>query len=307
MYDLYKRNCIENESSFVKSSYYRFIFNTWFNIEFHVPKTDRCERCQDMKIKRKEGINITNEEQELHDAHIVREYSMRKEKDNYKSKIHENELIIVYDLENVINLPKAEVGSCFYKRKLNLYNLTTITSDKQGYCAIWIELTSDRVRDDISSAFSAILKKIVTYNPNKTEFICWSDSCIPQNRNSHIPQAILEFLHRIRSIKSVTLKYSTASHSCVQEVNNMHQKIEEAMFLAEFYSPVSFLGLLLKVNQNQPYHVIQIGKNNFKDFMNSSKTLHFNRIPYSKVSQIKLILPTFIVLGINYLTITILL
>ena len=87
-----------------------------------------------MKIKTKEGIDITNEE--LHDAHIVEKDSIRKEKQNDKSTIQENELSIVFDLENVINLPKAEVGSFFYKRKLNLFNLTAVASDKQGYQAI---------------------------------------------------------------------------------------------------------------------------------------------------------------------------
>ena len=145
MYDLHKGNCIENERPFVKSSFYRFIFNTCFNTGFHVRKTDRCERCEEMKIKRKEGINITNEEQELHDAHITEKNSMRKEKENDKSTTQEN-VFIVFDLEIVINLPKAEVGSFFYKRKLNLYNLTTITSDKQGYCAIWTKLTSRRAK-----------------------------------------------------------------------------------------------------------------------------------------------------------------
>ena len=62
--------------------------------------------------------------------------SIRKEKQNDKSTIQENELIIFFYLEIVIDLPKAEVGSFFYKRKLNLYNLTAITADKQGYCAI---------------------------------------------------------------------------------------------------------------------------------------------------------------------------
>ena len=55
-----KRKYIENKRPFVKSSYYRFIFNTCFNIGIHVPKRDRYESCEEMKIKKKEGINITN-------------------------------------------------------------------------------------------------------------------------------------------------------------------------------------------------------------------------------------------------------
>ena len=122
-----------------------------------------------MKIKRKDGINITNKEQELHDTHIAEKDSMRKEKENEKTAIQEIELIIVFDLENVIKLPKAGVGSFLYKRKLNIYNLTEITSDKQGYCAIWTQLTSGRAGNDIASIFTAILKKTVADNPNETE------------------------------------------------------------------------------------------------------------------------------------------
>ena len=50
LHDLCKGNSIENKRPFIKSSYYRFIFNTCFNIGFHVPKTDRCKRCEEMKI-----------------------------------------------------------------------------------------------------------------------------------------------------------------------------------------------------------------------------------------------------------------
>ena len=125
-----------------------------------------------MKINRKEGINIRTEEQEFCDAHITEKDSMRKEKGNYKSLILENELITALDLESVINLPKAEVGSFFYKRNLNLYNSMAITSDKQGYCAIWTEITSGRAGNNIGSALSTILKKIVADNSNKTDFIC---------------------------------------------------------------------------------------------------------------------------------------
>ena len=166
---------------------------------------------------------------------------MIKEKENDQSVIQENKLIIVSDLENVINLLRVEVGSFFYKRMLNLHNSTTITSDKQGHGAISTWLPSRRAGNNIASAFNAIFKMIVADNSNKTDFICWSDSSIPQNRKLHISQAILEFLQRIPSMKSITLKNSIADHSCVQEVDNMYKEIEEAMQLAGFYSPVLLL------------------------------------------------------------------
>ena len=41
-------------------------------------------------------------------------------------------------------------------------------------------------------------------------------------------------------INSTLLKYSLLGHSCVQEVDSMHKRIEDDMRFAEFYSPISF-------------------------------------------------------------------
>ena len=168
-----------------------------------------------------------------------------------------------------------------------MYNLTAYTSSKQGYCSIWTELTAGRAGNDIASAFIAILKNVVADHPNVTDIVCWSDSCVPQNRNSHISQAMLEFLSQSNIITSITMKYSISGHSCVQEVDNMHKQIEDAMRVAEFYSPISFLRVLLKVNRNQPYRVTQMQKEQFMDYQNSAKVLHFNVIPFSKVRQLQ--------------------
>ena len=83
------------------------------------------------------------------------------------------------------------------------------------------------------------------------------------------------------------MKYSLAGHSCIKEVDEMHQEIEVTMRVTEFYSPLSFLRILLKVNINRPYHVIQMKSENFKDFQNSSKMLQFSNVPYNKVFQLK--------------------
>ena len=83
------------------------------------------------------------------------------------------------------------------------------------------------------------------------------------------------------------MKYSLAGHSCVQEVDNMHQLIEVAMRVAEFYSPVSFLRLLLKVNRNNLFRVIQMSKDDFKDYRNSSKMHKFCNVPFTQVFQLR--------------------
>ena len=54
------------------------------------------------------------------------------------------------------------------------------------------------------------------------------------------------------------MKYSLVWHSCMQEVDNMHKQIEDAMQVSEFYSPIWFLRMLLKVNWKKPYGVIEM-------------------------------------------------
>ena len=142
MYDLYKQTYEKEKNTYVKSSYYRYIFNTSFNINFHVPKTDRCEKCEEVRIKKTEKIPMTDEEKQQHEKLLAEKIAMQEEKKKDKLLNNTKCLLVVFDLENVITLPKAEVGSFFYKRKLTLYNLTAMTSSKQGYCAIWTENSS---------------------------------------------------------------------------------------------------------------------------------------------------------------------
>ena len=162
---------------------------------------------------------------------------MRIEKEKDKIDKAENKILIVFDLENIATLPKADVGLLFYKRKLTMYNLTASTSSKQGYCSILTEMTSGRAGNDTATSFISILKKALVDHPNITDRICCLDSCIPQNRNSHISQAILEFLLHIQTINTITIKYFLCGN--VQEADKMHKQIEDAMQVAKFYSPIS--------------------------------------------------------------------
>ena len=51
----------------VKSNYYRYIFNACYNIDFDIPKADRCEKCEEIKINKSQKISISIEENNVHD------------------------------------------------------------------------------------------------------------------------------------------------------------------------------------------------------------------------------------------------
>lgn len=61
MYELYFIEYLKNDFTAVKSSYYRRILNISFNIGFRIPKTDRCDQCEEIKINKQEQLLITGE------------------------------------------------------------------------------------------------------------------------------------------------------------------------------------------------------------------------------------------------------
>ena len=76
MYDLYKEKCVRENKPWVKSTYYRYIVNTCYNIDFHIPKTNRCEKCEEIKIKKSQNISTGIEEKNLHDMYIAEKLAM---------------------------------------------------------------------------------------------------------------------------------------------------------------------------------------------------------------------------------------
>ncbi|KAJ8928623.1 hypothetical protein NQ314_018786 [Rhamnusium bicolor] len=54
LYRLYKEKCLEQDSHYVRISFYEHIFNTEFNIGFHKPKKDQCTTCESYRNSNKE-------------------------------------------------------------------------------------------------------------------------------------------------------------------------------------------------------------------------------------------------------------
>ena len=81
--------------------------------------------------------------------------------------------IICFDFENVLTLPRANIKSFFFNRKLSVFNLTAHGSvgKAAGYCAIWCEGLRGRAGNDISSALIAILERILHDNANISKIV----------------------------------------------------------------------------------------------------------------------------------------
>ena len=126
-------------------------------------------------------------------------------------------------------LPKANIKSFWFNRKLSVYNLTvhySIGQTKGRICVIWYEGLRGRSGNDLASALITALNYVADHNPAMTNITLWSDACISQNKNSAMSLALINFLEAHIQVEQVIQKFGTPGHSPVQEVDSIHSVIE---------------------------------------------------------------------------------
>ncbi|GBN39125.1 hypothetical protein AVEN_39210-1 [Araneus ventricosus] len=284
MYELYLQQCcIEKITAVRKSIFYR-IFVTEFNLRFHSPKGDRCDLCEKFKVS-KQTQTLTDDIKYEYDVPQTSKMNMGEVRNEEKK--NKDLPLLLFHVQNVIPTPHVNISSLFYLRKLNIYNLIEYyTPTKQVYCALRSENLSGRAGNDIASAFHKILT-VLTEENDITELITWSDSCVPQNRNSIISNSVLHFLKDSPQVKSVSMKYSLPGHSCVLEVDSGHSNIEKAINKTDFYFPIGLVRILKQVNPRHPYRVIQMRPDDLKDFQGTAKLLNYKFAPFTSTAILK--------------------
>jgi hypothetical protein len=196
MYRLYLDSEFIIDGNPVKSSKYREVFNTEFNLGFYKPKKDRCDHCEEYKNLRQPSET----QQSDYESHVNRKVLGKLERDvdraaHNKASEDRETAVLCYDMEKVTSLPRAEISSFYYLRKLSCYNLTAHCSlDNVTYCALWHEAMSGRAGNHIASAMVKILYALQKDHPQLKKVVMWSDSCVPQNRNSVMSFALAGFL-----------------------------------------------------------------------------------------------------------------
>lgn len=99
MYRLYIEKC----ETPVKKGIYEKVFRTEFNISFHKPKKDICDKCY-----KHQNNEFLNESDRLkHMAHIKEKELCKIERDTDRNNIDSKNGIICYDLQKVFGLPRG--------------------------------------------------------------------------------------------------------------------------------------------------------------------------------------------------------
>ena len=285
LHSLYVESSQKKGITYQKENVYRQVFDNEFNLAFHVPKKDRCDSCEEYRALTQNGSNDAKSEAKYL-AHIKDKEETYTERD--KDRKNEDMVVVAFDLEKVITCPRANISNFFYKRKLNVYNLTAHCSvNKKAYNAIWCEGIAGRGANEIASALVKILSEIVDDVPGITQLTLWSDSCVPQNRNSIMSFALKRFLIEHPTLCFIMQKFCAPGHSSIQEVDNIHSHIEKALQVAEIYSPISLLRLMSNVRPNSS-RVIQLKTENFVNYQKAAGYLSFSDVLYTKVKVLYL-------------------
>lgn len=275
LYRLYKENCIDKGSEYVKKCIYEKIFNTEYNIGFFQPKKDQCSTCETYK-------NSTQEEKQTleaaHQKHIRDKDMSRieKAKDILEATENVNKMVAIYDLQAVLPTPCGEVSSFYYKSKLATYNFTIFDPvPKQGYCYVWSENCAKRGANEIGTCVLKFLQEFC--NGNSVTF--YSDNCAGQNKNKFIAAMYLFAIGNL-NIPSITHKFLITGHT-QNEGDSMHSCIERekkrVLKSGPIYVPSQWIPVIRLAKKNgRPYKVIEMDTDDILDFKTLSSDIGSN-------------------------------
>lgn len=178
--------------------------------------------------------------------------------------------VLNFDLQAVLECPKGQVSSIFYKRKLAVYNLTVFDLiSKEGTCNIWDETEGNRGSTEIGTCVFSYIKD----HPNAEELLLMSDSCGGQNLNQYFSTALLHTV-RLPNCKIIHHIFYEPGHS-QQEGDSMHSTIERAAKNIQVNVPSEWGIICQTARKNpEPYKVVFL---NHEDFIDWSSLASMNK------------------------------
>ncbi|CAH1114904.1 unnamed protein product [Psylliodes chrysocephalus] len=215
MYKLYEEFCIEKQELPVKESYYRFIFNTEFNLRFHKPYNDTCSRCDNLQNLVKHSTNedeITNTKRdlELHQRKAKKATDAKKA-DIAENKNSKNTAVICFDLQQALPTPLLTTSKVFYLRQLWTYNFCVFDLlAGKSHMFIWNETVASRGSQEIGSC---LIKFIRSLPSTVTKIVAYSDSCGGQNKNI---SKLFSFIVQATNITEIHHKFLEPGHTYME-------------------------------------------------------------------------------------------
>ena len=220
-----------------------------------------------------------------YERHIQEKCAVREIKNEKKKQATSNPdkfQASVYDLQQVIYLPKSGRGELFYKRRLACYNFTVYElSSKAGYCFLHHEGIAKRGANEIASNLHKYL--CILDQEGKQDVALFSDGCVGQNKNTILPAMLLYFVEKSVSVKQITLYYFETNHG-QSEGDAVHSTIERCLKgTCDIFLPCQ-LATLIQAARKFPehYRVTEVQSSDVRDWKELGKKLHILRVRSTK-------------------------
>ncbi|CAH2103934.1 unnamed protein product [Euphydryas editha] len=231
VYRIYKEDRTNKGMDVVSEKLFRNIFNTEFNIGFHVPKKDKCTKCL-----RLEGQN-PEECVEL-ESHLEEKDASKKRLEFHREIGKDNSSILCtsFDIQKVLTTPHGNSMLLFYARKFAVFNLCFYESiTRKGFCFIWNESEAKRGANEVATILNKYIQDV---DERKTirNLILYSDSCPGQNKNKIVLAAVHNALLQAKNLESIQLNYLLPGHT-EMTVDSIHSTIEQAVRNTIIWAP----------------------------------------------------------------------
>ena len=252
MYDMYvEKRQDEGCKTPASETTYRNVFNREFNISFHKRMKDQCDVCAAY-----ENGCFTKAEDEDYKKHIQMKEESRQLKHEVKAAVKINPCLpaAVFDLEEVLPTPSSVESCLYYKRKLNMYNLTVYDyRNGQGYFNVWAETTAMRGSNEIASCVYRYLERITKEGVKKVTL--FSDSCGGQNRNKNF-LTMLWYALRKFEFEEIEHIFFMSGHSQI-ESDSMHSVTELSSRHVSVYTSTQWAQTMRTAKLHAPLYIVE--------------------------------------------------
>ena len=272
MFRLYKEEfCPRNSIQGASYDKYRQVFNNCNPpLAFYCPKKDQCTKCNIYK----DLLDKSSHEEE-HALHKRRELEalQSKEADKKIAKTDKGFRAITFDMQSILSIPHAGDAQIFYKRKLNVYNITIFEGhNSDAHCFLWDETNGGKGSFEVSTC----LLKYLSSLPDTVKHVSsFSDTCGGQNRNKYVATAMLYAVNNF-AVEKIDLKFMEPGHSYL-ETDSIHSTIERAKMHKKIYSVNEWRLLMELARRNPgPYMTNAMHHNNFYNVKELYKNNIFN-------------------------------
>lgn len=216
MFNLYELHCEENGIKAVNEWTYRKIFKKDFNLHFHQPRKDTCQKCDllNIKIKASNNEEEKNKLTEEHDVHLRLAESARNSLKQAQEQVSRNSdyyFAFSFDLQKALPYPKLTTSVAYYKRNMYILNFGIHNFHNNNVdMYVWDETIASRGAQEVVSCILKHIKKL----RSEKHIIAYSDMCTGQNRNIKVALMWLKIVQALdNNVEIIDHKFLISGHS----------------------------------------------------------------------------------------------